>query len=151
MDTSVVSQDSRPVESGIQLLYDVLIGEPAPEIVTLEAQIRAAQLTSDVAALNILISEKLLFTGHDGYLGSKAQDLEAHRSGFFRFKTHEPVELRVSWLRPDVAVSSLLANLRVEVAGSLIEGTFRYTRVWASEDDGVWRVVAGHVSEVQKP
>lgn len=79
------------------------------------------------------------------------QDLEAHRSGFFRFRSHQPEELRVSWVRPDVAVSSLRARLCVEVAGSLIEGTFRYTRVWALEADGSWRVVAGHVSEVQSP
>ncbi|CDH47025.1 nuclear transport factor 2 family protein [Candidatus Contendibacter odensensis] len=134
-----------------EILNAVLLGEPAPEIIALEAQIRAAQLTGDVEALDHLISSDLLFTGHDGQLGSKAEDLEAHRSGFFRFRSHQPEELRVSWVRPDVAVSSLRARLSVEVAGNLIEGTFRYTRVWAAEADGKWRVVAGHVSEVLNP
>jgi ketosteroid isomerase-like protein len=139
-----LGRDSQP-------LHTVLLGQPAPEIVAVEAQLRAAQLAGNVAALESLISEDLLFTGQDGQLGSKAQDIEAHRSGFFRFRSHQPEELRVSWVRPDVAVSSLRAKLSVEVAGSLIEGTFRYTRVWALEADGSWRVVGGHVSEVQSP
>lgn len=145
------TQRQRTCEGDIDVLNAVLVGPPVPEIVSLEAQIRAAQLAGDVVALNSLISETLLFTGHDGQLGSKAQDLEAHGSGFFRFRTHQPEELRVSWLKPDVAVSSLRAKLSVEVGGTMIEGTFRYTRVWAIEADGLWRVVAGHVSEVQSP
>ena len=49
---------------------------------------------------------------------------------------------------PNVAVASLRARLTVEVAGALTGGTYRYTRVWAREADGNWRVVAGQVSPV---
>jgi hypothetical protein len=48
----------------------------------------------------------------------------------------------------DVAVSALRARLAVEVAGALVRGTYRYSRVWAREGGGPWRVVGGHVSEV---
>jgi ketosteroid isomerase-like protein len=27
-----------------------------------------------------------------------------------------------------------------------VSGTYRYTRVWAKEEGGAWRIVAGHVS-----
>jgi ketosteroid isomerase-like protein len=47
-----------------------------------------------------------------------------------------------------VALTALRARLEVEVAGTLVRGTYRYTRVWAREADGRWRVVGGHVSEV---
>jgi ketosteroid isomerase-like protein len=124
------------------------VGAPEPEIVALEARLRAAQLAADVEALDSLISDALLFTGPDGQLGTKADDLAAHGSGAVRFRAHEPEELRVRRIGADVAVSALRARLTVEVGGTLIQGTCRYTRVWAREDGGPWRVVGGHVSEV---
>lgn len=133
---------------GIERMEAVLVGAADPEIVAAEAQIRSAQLDADVSALDRLISEHLLFAGPDGQLGTKAQDLEAHGSGAVRFRSHEPEELRVRRVGADVAVSSLRARLEVEVAGTLIRGTYRYTRVWAREEGGPWRVVGGHVSEV---
>jgi ketosteroid isomerase-like protein len=125
-----------------------LVGAADPEIVALEARLRAAQLAADVAALDALIADALLFTGPDGRLGTKAQDLEAHGSGAVRFRGHEPEELRVRRVGADVAVTALRARLAVEVAGTLVRGTYRYTRVWAREGGGPWRVVGGHVSAV---
>jgi ketosteroid isomerase-like protein len=130
------------------LMQSVHVGAPDPEIVAAEAAIRAAQLAADVAALDRLIANELLFTGPDGQLGTKAQDLEAHGSGIVRFREHVPEELRVRRVGADVAVAALRARLGVEVAGTLVRGTYRYTRVWAREDAGAWRVVGGHVSEV---
>ncbi|WP_104022264.1 nuclear transport factor 2 family protein [Gemmatirosa kalamazoonensis] len=126
----------------------VLVGSADPEIVALETRLRAAQLDADVAALDLLIAEELLFTGPDGQLGTKAQDLAAHGSGVVRFRAHEPEELRIRRVGADVAVVALRARLAVEVAGALVRGTYRYTRVWAREAGGPWRVVGGHVSEV---
>jgi len=125
----------------------VFVGPPDQEMIQLEARMRVAQLEADVATLDALISDDLLFTGPDGQLGTKAQDLEAHRSGLVRFKEHEPEELRVRRIGTDVAVVALRARLAVEVAGSLIRGTHRYTRVWAREG-AAWRVVGGHVAAV---
>jgi ketosteroid isomerase-like protein len=132
----------------IAVLEAVLVGAPDAEIVALEAEIRAAQLSADVAALDRLISEQLLFTGPDGQLGTKTQDLEAYGSGIVRFHSHEPEELCVRRVGADVAVVALRARLAVEVAGTLMGGTYRYTRIWARERGAAWRVVGGHVSEV---
>src|SRR4051812_42513751 len=88
-----------------------LVGPADPEIVALETRLRAAQLDADVAALDALIADALLFTGPDGQLGTKAQDLEAHGSGAVRFRAHEPEELRVRRIGGDVAVVALRAQL----------------------------------------
>ena len=48
----------------------------------------------------------------------------------------------------DVAVVALRARLGVTVDGTLVRGTYRYTRVWAREAGRPWRVVGGHVSAV---
>ena len=129
-------------------MQHALVGPADPEIVALESELRNAQLAADVAALDHLIADELLFTGPDGQLGTKTQDLEAHGAGIVRFRAHEPEELRIRRVGADVAVCALRARLAVEVAGTLYTGTYRYTRVWAREHGGPWRVVAGHISEV---
>jgi ketosteroid isomerase-like protein len=134
-------------EAEIHPISSVFVGTPDDEIIELEARIRAAQLNADVDALDALISDDLLFAGPDGQLATKAQDLQAHRSGIVRFREHEPEELRVRRVGHDVAIATLRARLAVEVAGTLIRGTHRYTRVWAREDRE-WRVVGGHVGAV---
>lgn len=130
------------------VLEQVLVGAADPEIVMLEARIRAAQLSADVTALDELISDNLLFTGPDGQLGTKAQDLDSYRSGTVKFIAHVPEELGIRRVGANVAITSLRTQLTVEVAGNISSGTYRYTRVWAREDDRTWRVVGGHVSSV---
>jgi ketosteroid isomerase-like protein len=129
------------------VLERVMVGVPDPEIITLEVDLRSAQLTADVDALDRLISEDLLFTGPDGQLGTKAQDLAAHRSGVVRIREHQPIELRVRRIGSDVAIAALRTRLVVEVNGATVRGTYRYTRVWAREQ-GTWRVAGGHVAAV---
>jgi ketosteroid isomerase-like protein len=130
------------------VMRDALVGAPEPEIVALEEQLRAAQLDADVVALDRLISDDLLFAGPDGQLATKRQDLDAHAAGVVRVRRHEPDELRIRRVGADVALTALRARLAVEVNGALVEGAYRYTRVWAREPDGAWRVVGGQVAEV---
>lgn len=127
-------------------LSKVLRGAPDDEIVALESQLRAAQLSADVKVLERLIDDDLLFAGPDGRLASKADDLAAHASGVVRFRSHEPLELRIRRIGSNVAIVSLVAWLVVEVAGTSTEGNYRYTRVWARGKGKQWRVVAGQVS-----
>lgn len=119
-----------------------------PEILRLEARLRAAQLTADVQALAELIADDLLFAGPDGNLATKAQDLEAHRSGLVKFLRHEPSELQVRRLSQDLAVASLAAHLCVSVGGTEMQGAYRYIRVWQRERGGPWRVMAGQVGPI---
>jgi hypothetical protein len=130
------------------VLAAVLAGPPDPEIVAVEARLRTAQLGADVATLDALLADALLFTGPDGALGTKAQDLAAHGSGQVRFLAHEPEELRIRRVGADVAVTALRARLVVEVAGAVVDGMYRYTRVWARESGRPWQVVGGHVGAV---
>jgi len=65
-------------ETDVTMMAAVRVGTADPEIVGLEARLRAAQLQADVAALDALLAETLLFTGPDGTLGTKQQDLAAH-------------------------------------------------------------------------
>jgi ketosteroid isomerase-like protein len=129
-------------------MQSVVAGAADPEIVALEAELRRAQLEADVGTLDRLIADELLFTGPDGRLGTKAEDLAAHASGVLRFREHEPEELRVRAVGDTVRVVALRTRLIVEANGTPVSGTFSYTRVWAKELGGPWRIVAGQVSAV---
>jgi ketosteroid isomerase-like protein len=120
------------------------------EIATLEAELRAAQLSADVAALDRLIDDDLLFTGPDGAFATKADDLAAYRDGVMRVTAHEPEEMRVRRVGSEVAVVALRTRMAGSYAGAPFAGTARYTRVWAREA-GRWRIVAGQVSVVPAP
>lgn len=134
-------------EIDVGVMQAVLVGAADPEVVALEAALRAAQLAADVTKLDELIAEELLFTGPGGKLGTKEQDLAAHRDKLVRFREHVPLELRVRRVGADVAIAALLARLLVEVGGHVVSGDYRYTRIWAREG-GAWRVVGGHVAAV---
>ena len=135
-------------EADYSRMQSVVLASADPEIVALEAELRRAQLDADVATLDRLIADELLFTGPDGRLGSKAEDLAAHGSGVLRFREHEPEELRVRAVGDTVRVVALRTKIAVEVNGTPVSGMFRYTRVWAKERGGPWRIVAGHVGAV---
>lgn len=117
-------------------------------IAALEEELRAAQLASDVAVLDRLISDDLLFTGPDGQLATKADDLAAHRGGVVRMRSHEPREMRMRRVGDDVVVVALLTRIAGEYAGRQFDGSFRYTRIWAREADREWRIVGGQVAAV---
>ena len=64
-------------DSELSILQAVVQGSVPRDIVVAEARLRAAQLAADVSALDALIASNLLFTGPDGQLGTKAEDLAA--------------------------------------------------------------------------
>ena len=130
----------------LAVMCAVGVGAAERPIVVLEAALRAAQLASDVATLDRLLADALLFTGPDGTIGSKADDLRAYRDGVVRFMAHSPDELRVRLVGPHCAIAALRTRSVVRVAGAESRGTYRDTRVWACEADAAWRVVGGHVS-----
>jgi ketosteroid isomerase-like protein len=111
-----------------------------------EAALRRAQLASDVAALDRLVDDALVFTGPDGAVYGKADDLEAHRNGTVRISRLEPSEERVQRFG-SIAVVSVRMEMAGTFKGQAFAGPFRYTRVWCERPDG-WRIVAGHVGGV---
>ncbi|MFL5607894.1 MAG: nuclear transport factor 2 family protein [Gemmatimonadaceae bacterium] len=112
-----------------------------------EAALRRAQLSSDVDALGRLVDDQLVFTGPDGAVYGKTDDLDAHRQGWVRISRLEPSEERIQRFGA-IAVVSVRMEMAGTFKGTAFAGPFRYTRVWREGPDG-WRIVAAHVSAVQ--
>ena len=111
-----------------------------------ESALRQAQLASDVRELDRLVDDALVFTGPNGAVYGKKDDLDAHRRGLVRITRLEPSEERIQRFG-DIAVVSVRMEMSGTFEGEAFAGSFRYTRVWRARADG-WRVVAGHVSAV---
>lgn len=111
-----------------------------------ELALRAAQLAGDVMALERLIDDALIFTGPDGAIYGKQDDLDAHRRGLVRITRLDASDERI--VRDgSVAVVSVRMEMSGTFHGARFDGPFRYTRVWCQRPDG-WRIVAGHVGAV---
>ena len=120
---------------------------------SIEATIRAveerlwkAQLSGDVAVLDELIADDLLFTGLAGSLETKAGDLQQHGSGALKITKLEPLEFHVRAI-PGGAITSVKMDAAALIAGKPTSAILRYTRVWVSEG-GRFRIAGGHMSVV---
>ena len=113
---------------------------------TCEAALRRAQLAGDAAVLERLVDDELVFTGPDGAIYGKEDDLDAHRQGWVRITRLEPSDERLQRFGR-IAVVSVRMEMAGTFKGAPFAGPFRYTRMWCARANG-WRVVAGHVSAV---
>jgi ketosteroid isomerase-like protein len=111
-----------------------------------ERRLQAAQLAADVAALDQLLDDRLIFTGPDGILYSKQDDLQAQGTRQVITKVSEE-ELTVL-ADGRTGVSWFLGTLEGVFDGAPFAARLRYTRTWIYDDNHGWRVVAAHVSPV---
>jgi ketosteroid isomerase-like protein len=116
------------------------------EILACEAELRDAQLTGNVAVLDRLLDDLLVFTNIDGTLASKSDDLSLHRSGQLRIMRMDPSDRHLLHLGA-TSVVSVRMNAEAIMNDVPVTATLRYTRIWHKRSDR-WRLVAGHMSTV---
>jgi ketosteroid isomerase-like protein len=121
--------------------------EDIAEIERCEQQLHDAMLHSDVAQLDRLLSDGLIFTNQDGARLTKADDIAAHRSGLLAITTLSEKGERIIQRFGDTAIVCLTTEVSGEYAGQPFSGTFAYSRVWHHED-GRWQIVLAHCSAV---
>jgi ketosteroid isomerase-like protein len=112
-----------------------------------ERRLQAAQLASDVATLTELIDDSARFTGPDGNLHSKQDDLRAHESGQQVLNRLEEEELQVM-ATEHVGVTWFLGTLEGAVGGQPLSARMRYTRTWTRDGASNWKIVAAHATFV---
>lgn len=110
-----------------------------------ERRLQRAQLASDVQALDQLIDDRLVFTGPDGKLYRKQDDLHVHRTGFQVMTKVAEEELEVL-VDGSLGVTWFLGTLEGSFGGDPFAWRMRYTRTWLHDDVHGWRIVAAHAS-----
>ena len=113
------------------------------EIVAREDALLRAITTNDVALLDDLLHDDLLFNGPDGQTSTKAQDLANYRSGGIQLRRAEATDRLIRAIGGD-AVVAVTVTLEGSYLGVRIDGRYRYLRVW-QHAGGAWRVIGGSV------
>ncbi len=120
------------------------------ELRSAERRLQAAQLASDVPALDDLLDDRLVFTGPDGALYTKQDDLRVHRTRTQVIDTLHEEDLSVL-VAGDTGITWFLGRLHGSIDGTPFEARMRYTRTWVHDAARGWRIIAAHASFVPAP
>ena len=110
-----------------------------------ERRLRAASLAGDVAALDALLADDLVFTTQQGQVLDKHDDLELHRSGALKLSALSFSDYRLESLADDLVLATLRADAQGLAGGQAFDAALRFTRIWR-RDEGGWRIRAAHSS-----
>ncbi len=111
-----------------------------------EEALRAAMLANDVEALTDLLDDDLVFTGPDGQVLSKGDDLSVHRDRLLSLDQLDQHETQVHRIG-EMILTTTKATLAGHFGSTSFNGAFAYTRLWR-QSGAVWRVVAGHAAKI---
>ncbi|MBS9478220.1 nuclear transport factor 2 family protein [Ancylobacter radicis] len=124
---------------------------PSPEALRAveagERRLRDAALAGDVAALDALLAEDLVFIDRAGQILGKQQDLDLHRSGALRLTRLEFSDYRFHELAEGVMLVWLRADAEGRSAGQPFVAALRFTRVWTRKGAS-WRIASMHASAI---
>ncbi|TSJ60587.1 nuclear transport factor 2 family protein [Starkeya sp. 3C] len=124
--------------------------DPAGDLAGVEAaerRLRDAALHGDVAALDALLADDLIFVDQTGRFLSKADDLELHRSGALTLDTLRFSDYRLRALAPGLVLAVLRADAAGRAAGEAFTVALRFSRLWRREPTG-WRVASAHSTAI---
>jgi ketosteroid isomerase-like protein len=111
-----------------------------------EEALRTAMLANDVEALTDLLDDDLVFTGPDGQVLSKDDDLSVHRHKLLcldQLDLHETQIHRIG----ELILTTTKATLSGHFISTPFDGVFAYTRLWR-QSGAHWRIVAGHAAKI---
>ncbi len=112
-----------------------------PQIISHEQRLLTALQNGDIATMEELIHDDLLFHIPNGQVITKDMDLAAYRDG--NMMVHAiSVKDQVIQVVDDTAIVSVMVTLKGSYMGQPIDGDFRYLRVWKKMGD-TWQVIAG--------
>ena len=109
-------------------------------ISALEDRRYAAAVADDYAALDELLSDRLVYTHSNASVDTKASFIESLRSGRLKYRAIRRLEENIT-LYNDTAIISSHVNLDITAAGADRTINARATIVWVRDGDA-WRFAA---------
>lgn len=116
------------------------------ELMACEYELLKAMRNSDIEKMDELLHDDLLFSGPAGETITKEIDLETYRSENMVVLGNTASDQEIS-IFGDTAIVLVNIALKAQFMQELVEGRFRYIRVWKNSSN-VWKVIGGGVSAI---
>jgi ketosteroid isomerase-like protein len=120
------------------------------QIDKLEDAWRDAVLTANTTSLGSLLSDDYQAITPSGTLQTKDDTLENMRSGRVHFTELDMTDRKVRFYGSTAIVTSQ-ANIQATTAEGAVTGHYWYTRVYARDAKGQWKIVSFEASRVREP
>jgi ketosteroid isomerase-like protein len=120
------------------------------EIDHLEEVWRNAILKNDSAAMGSLLADDYIAITPTGMLQTKEEALANLRSGRLHFTTLEMSDRKVRFYGATAIVTST-AEVEATAPDGNLSGSYRYTRVYARDVQGVWKIVSFEANRILGP
>ncbi len=116
------------------------------EVLAIERQRFAAQVRKDIAFLNRVLGDDLIYTHSSGTVDTKASFIESIASGRLDYREATPERLDAR-LFGDVAVLTGMARIRVQVKDHMLALNIRFLDVYVKRPSG-WQMVAWQATKL---
>ncbi len=120
------------------------------EIDHLEELWRDAILKDDTATMSSLLADDYIAITPAGTLQTKDEALAGLRSGRYHFTTLEITDRKVRFYGAAAIVTST-ADVQATTPDGDLSGSYRYTRVYAQDEHGVWKIVSFEANRILDP
>jgi ketosteroid isomerase-like protein len=120
------------------------------QIDRLEDAFRSALLTSNTKAMDSLLDKDYMAITPAGTLESREDTLDSLRSGKIHFTTLEVSDRKVRFYGSTAVVTSQV-TIEATTPDGPVSGNYWYTRVYARNAQGQWKVVSFEASRVREP
>jgi len=110
-------------------------------IVNAEIELLTAIKKADIAVLEKMLHDDLLFNLPDGNTITKEFDLESYRLGKMKIETLEALDQIINIIE-DIAIVAVTVSLKGTYDNNPLVGAYRYIRVWKQFDEDL-KVIAG--------
>jgi ketosteroid isomerase-like protein len=117
------------------------------QIDLLEEQWRTAVLNNDTSALSSLLADDYIAITASGTLQNKEEAITNMRNRRVHFTSLDVSDRKVRFYGSAALVNSL-AQVKATMAEGEVAGSFRYTRVYARDAQGHWKIVSFEASRI---
>lgn len=122
--------------------------ETRHEIDHLEDHWRTAILSGNLAAMDSLLADDYMAITPNGMLQSKDETLASLRNGKTHFRSIQFSDRKVRFYGTTALVTSR-ADVDATTPEGNLSGSYRYTRVYARDAKGEWRIVSFEASRIR--